>query len=313
VTAPTATDTQPLPGLDHSALAAAWLDHMRHGDFDAAWRVSEIILASRQGAPPDPSTPRHLQYVWTGAPLKDRRVLVRCYHGLGDTIQFVRYAPKLRAIAQRVIVWAQPSLMPLLRTADGIDELLPLHDGEPNVDYDVDVEVMELPFIFRTRVDAVPAAIPYLHAPASPPCTQQRPAIGLVWAAGDWAPERSMRFADVRPLLEVPAAWHILQVGPALDELPVGPWLRPDTATIEATAAVMRNLDLVITVDSMPAHLAGAIGVPVWTMIPVQGDWRWMRDRDESPWYPTMRLFRQRDADDWRSVIARVVRELTVQ
>ncbi len=238
---------------------------------------------------------------------------MRCYHGLGDTIQFIRYAPMLRAIARRVIVWAQPSLLPLLRTADGIDDLLPLHDGQPDVDYDVDVEIMELPFIFRTKVDAVPATIPYLRAPESPPCTPERPAIGLVWAAGDWAPERSMRFDDIRPLLDVPAAWHILQHGPPLAELRSGPWIVPDVASLESTAAVMHNLDLVITVDSMPAHLAGAIGVPVWTMIPARGDWRWMRDRDDSPWYPAMRLFRQRDAGDWRPVIARIVRELTVQ
>jgi hypothetical protein len=286
---------------------------MRNGNLAGAWRVSDLVLASRRGEPPDPVTPRHLQHIWTGAPLEDRCVLVRCYHGLGDTIQFIRYAPMLRAIARRVIVWAQPRLLPLLRTADGIDQLVPLHDGEPDIDYDVDVEVMELPFIFRTTLNAVPATIPYLRAPEVPPCTAQRPAIGLVWAAGDWAPERSMRFEDVRPLLEIPAAWHILQIGAALDDLPDGPWHRPNAATIEATAAVMRNLDLVITVDSMPAHLAGAIGVPVWTMIPADSDWRWMRDRDDSPWYPTMRLFRQRDAGDWRPVIARIVRALTVQ
>src|SRR3954464_3188991 len=121
-------------------LGSAWMRHMRRGDFARAWEVSDEVLRGRAGESCD-FLPRHFQWVWRGEPLEGKRVVIRCYHGLGDTIQFIRYAPLLRQIAARVTVWAQPALLDLLGTAEGIDELLPLHDGDPGTDYDVDVEV----------------------------------------------------------------------------------------------------------------------------------------------------------------------------
>ena len=117
-----------------------WMEAMRRGDFAEAWKISDALLPTR-ATEDHQKLPRHFQKIWDGSSLAGKRVLVRCYHGLGDTIQFIRYAALLKEVAAEVIVWAQPSLIPLLRTVKGIDQLLPLHDGVPDVEYDVDVEL----------------------------------------------------------------------------------------------------------------------------------------------------------------------------
>jgi hypothetical protein len=284
--------------------------HMRRGEFEAAWEISDVALRSRAGVPRW-HLPRHLQYVWDGTPLDGKRVLVRCYHGLGDTIQFIRYAPLVKAVAAEVIVWAQPRLIPLLRTARGIDRLLPLHDGTPDVEYDVEVELMELPHVFRTTLTTLPAHVPYLHAsPAALP-KSERLAVGISWETGDWDGRRCIPFAHLGAITEVSGvALYALERHPGPAEWHPGFTVVPGVDTILGTASVMRALDLVISVDSMPAHLAGALGVPVWTLLPYDADWRWMEGRDDSPWYPTMRLFRQECPGEWDAVVARVADEL---
>jgi len=292
------------------ALGAAWFRAMRRGDFAVAWRASDAILRLHAGVACG-HRPRHEQWVWDGTPLAGKRVLVRCYHGLGDTLQFIRYLPLVKRIAAETIVWAQPALIPLLRTAEGIDRLEPLHDGAYEGDYDVDVEVMELAHVFRSTADTLPDAVPYLHAAPAPLARDGRPAVGLVWRAGDWDERRSIPFPLLAPLAEIPNVdLHVLQRGPALDECPPGFGTRSGRDGVMEAARVIRALDLVITVDSMPAHLAGALGVPVWTLLIHEPDWRWMTGRDDSPWYPTMRLFRQPAPGDWEMVIRRVAAEL---
>lgn len=289
---------------------ARWTRHMRRGEWEQAWRISDAVLRARAGATCF-HLPRHEQWVWDGEPLEGKRVLVRCYHGLGDTIQFVRYAPLLQRLAAEVILWAQPALLPLLATAAGVDRLEPLHDGTPGVAYDADVEIMELAHVFRSTPATVPACIPYLHADPAPLRRRGRLNVGLVWAAGDWDPRRSLSYPLVAPLGTIPGVeLHVLQRGGALDERPEGFGMLSGSDDVLETAAVMRALDLVISVDSMPAHLAGAVGVPVWTLLHADADWRWMEDREDTPWYPTMRLFRQPRAGDWEPVIARVAAEL---
>lgn len=291
-------------------LAAAWMRCMRAGDFAGAWRVSDAVLRSRAGQPCW-HLPRHEQYVWDGTPLEGRRVLVRCYHGLGDTLQFARFLPRVSAVAAESVVWAQPALIPLLRTIPGVGDLLPLHDGVPGAEYDVDVEIMELSHVFRVTTDELPAAVPYLHADPAPLPRDGRLAVGIVWRAGEWDDRRSIPVSLLRPLAEIPGvALHVLQRGPALDERPEGFGTVSGSDDATEAARVARALDLVISVDSMPAHLAGALGVPVWTLLHSEADWRWMEDRDDSPWYPTMRLFRQPRPGDWPAVVARVAGEL---
>jgi hypothetical protein len=277
---------------------------MRRGDFAAAWEHSDRILGRRAG-PYDWTVPRHRQPIWNGAPLEDRRVLVRCYHGLGDTIQFIRYAPLLRRVARRVIVWAQPALLPILNTVSGIDVLLPLHDGVPEVDYDIDIEVMELPYAFRTTLDTVPSAVPYLAAqPASLPGA--RPRVAIFWRAGDWNARRTIPFHLVEALLRMKRiTWFTsVTVDCPEERSPRLECAAPND--IWSTAQLLCACDLVISADSMPAHLAGALARPVWTLLPCHADWRWMQERNETPWYPTMRLFRQSQPGDWRTVIERV-------
>jgi hypothetical protein len=289
---------------------AAWMRHMRAGEWDAAWRVSDAVLASHAGEPCW-HLPRHEQWIWDGTPLDGRRVLVRCYHGLGDTIQFIRYAPLVKQVAAEVTVWAQPSLIPLLRTVDGIDRLLPLHDGDVGVDYDVDVEVMELSHVFRGTPSTLPAAVPYLHADPAPLARNAPLAVGIAWKAGDWDERRNVPYPLLAPLAEIPGVeLHVLQRGSGLAERAEGFGILSGSDDPGEAARVMRALDLVISIDSMPAHLAGALGVPVWTLLHADADWRWMQGRDDSPWYPTMRLFRQDRPGDWEAVVARVADEL---
>ena len=285
---------------------------MRRGEFAEAWQHSDANLAARAGQPCH-HWPRHLQYVWDGRPLAGRRVLVRCYHGLGDTIQFIRYLPLLRALAAETSVWAQPELLPLLATAAGIDRLLPLHDGAPEVAYDADVEIMELPHLFRTTLATIPAAVPYLHVPARPlAAAPGQLKVGLVWQAGGWDARRSVPFGLLAPLAAVPGVQLIILQANALGAgWRPGLGINPGEFDLYEYARVLRGLDLLITVDSMPAHLAGALGVPVWTLLHAEADWRWLHPgRPDSPWYPTMRLFWQAQPGEWAPVVARVQTEL---
>lgn len=299
--------------MDSAGLAELdeWLSRMRRGELAQAWELSDRALA-RRASIPCWHLPRHEQWVWNGAPLAGKRVLIRCYHGLGDTIQFIRYAPLVRAVAARTIVWAQPPLLPLLRTMrDAFDELLPLHDGTPECDFNVDVEVMELAHVFRSTEETIPRDVPYFHvAPAGPaaPPRDSTLRVGVVWRGGEWDERRNVPFPLIASLAEVPdVALYSLQRDPLPDErLPQ----LPGADEPLSTARLMRSLDLVITIDSMPAHLGGALGVQTWTLLPNDCDWRWMEGRDDSPWYPAMRLFRQEREGDWSGVVARVTEEL---
>jgi hypothetical protein len=285
---------------------ALWERAMRSGDWATAWAISDAVL-QRRAAAPDWHRPRHLQSVWDGTSPAGRHVLVRCYHGLGDTIQFIRFVPGVQAIAAEVTVWAQPVLLPLLRTMPGIGRLLPLHDGTPDVAFDVDIEVMELAHLIRTVPATLPAQVPYLF----PGQVMQRRdfglQVGMVWQAGEWDDSRSIPVALLRPLSEVPGVTlHILQ----RDAAAPGFGLASGADDILEAARIMATLDLIVSVDSMPAHLAGALGLPVWMLLAHRADWRWMEGREDTPWYPTMRLLRQPRPGDWSAVVARVCQDL---
>lgn len=289
----------------------AWTRYMKRGDWERAWTVTDREMP-RRASEPCTHWPRHLQYVWNGQPLGGKRVLVRCYHGLGDTLHFIRYMPLLKAIAREVIVWVQPALLPLLEGFPGVDRFLPLHGGPAGVDYDADVELMELPYVFRTTLASVPADIPYLHADAMVlPPVPRAPNVGLVWKGGDWNAARSIPYPRLAPLAALPGVnFFILQ--PWAEEAGwdggLGRYL--GEFAIADYARALRAMDLLVTIDSMPAHLGGALGVPTWTLLDADADWRWMEGRDDSPWYPGMRLFRQPRPGDWDAVVATVAAEL---
>jgi hypothetical protein len=256
---------------------ARWMACMRRGDFEAAWQISDRI----RPAPP----------------LRGQRVLVRCDHGLGDTIQFIRYLPMLQRVARDVVIDLQPALRGAGGAAGFSVSSSRLKLAAPDDDrdrYDVELDVMDLPHAFRTTLETIPRSVPYLHADPLPRRWSGRH-IGVAWHGGGWNHERDAPNALVAQLARLPGV-----VLYSLQEEHAGDLLH--------TARLIRSLDLVITVDSMPAHLAGALGVPVWTLLHADCDWRWMDEREDSPWYPTMRLFRQRTRGDWDGVIARLLR-----
>src|SRR5262249_5678843 len=155
----------PVQNLTSSDSANEWMRRMRCGDWEAAWRISDRIHEKRRGLEPRDTVtghwlPRHLQWVWDGSPLEGKRVLVRCYHGLGDTIQFVRFVSLLKPGAAHITVLGQAQLLPLLETVAGVDAVLPLDDGPCEAQWDVDIEIMELPHALRTTLLTLPATVP---------------------------------------------------------------------------------------------------------------------------------------------------------
>lgn len=286
---------------------------MLRGDFSAAWGVSDSILRQRMARGENCARwPRHLQFLWKGEPLDARRVLVRCYHGLGDTIQFVRLLAPLRGRVREIVLWTQPPLIDLLRGVRGIDRLVPLHEGEPNEDYDVQIELMEVPHILRLTPDTIPARVPYIYVSAPvPPEASGLLQVGIAWRSGEWNEARSLPDAVVAELARVTGVqWHSLQYEAAYTPLPAKSMACRE---IHVMAERMQSLDLVISVDTMTAHLAGALGLPCWTLLHHDCDWRWMSSGDTSPWYPTMRLFRQPQPLAWPDVIAQVREALAEQ
>lgn len=312
-------------GHDPDCCAAGrWTCHMLAGNFPLAWRESEAI--ERRGKP-DPHR------FWDGRPADGRRVLVRCLHGLGDTIQFVRYVPLLRRRARSVAIEAQPRLKPLLAGSGLADRVLTW--GEPEPPWDQQIEVIELPRMFGTSLASIPCEVPYLamhgargaSAPGLLPpfpavrvfgsrSADRRPRVGVVWSASDFNPSRSVPFHQFARLFDIRGiSFFSLQGGEA--RFALTPWsgrvpsLCDETGGILRAAQDLKTLDLVVTVDTMLAHLAGALACPVWTLLPFACDWRWMLDREDSPWYPSMRLFRQPRPGDWDTVIGRVYDKLS--
>jgi hypothetical protein len=294
-----------------------WTSALRANDFERAWSISDRSLREYcvSGAVKHTGE-RHHQRIWRGEALAGKRVLVRCYHGLGDTLQFIRFAKPLRAVAREVVVWAQPELVYLLRNVEGVDSVLPLHDGTPAVSYDVDIEVMELAHALRATPQMIASRAPYLPQPARRP--RRMPpepfTIGLVWEAGNWDRRRSVEPKLLARLAsETGAQLYSLQQGRARQLASTIPAQDIAVADLGDLAGVLMELDLIITVDTMVAHLAGALGVRVWTMLHAECDWRWPASGRKTVWYPTMKLFHQTSCGDWNSVVTEIIRELNSQ
>ena len=312
---------------DREDVARRWDVAMRAGDFAEAWRQTDRIEQSRRrdaAAGTLVHAPHHL--IWDGSPFDDRDVLVRCNHGLGDTLQFIRYVPALRAVARSVTVLAQPALVGFLSSARIFGDVRDAWTDEPPPPHDVEIEVMELPYAFRSSLDRLPCGVPYIPLRGLRAASAQLPPlaedsalhVGLVWASSKGDPTRSIPLAALAAWGDVPGIrFHSLQQGPRSDEARDAPFtlerLSEHTAEISACAAALLKLDLVITVDCMVAHLAGALGRPVWVMLQREADWRWMHDRADCPWYPTMRLFRQEQQGDWSDVVQGIGNALAVR
>jgi len=281
----------------------AWIAAMRAGRFEDAWALTERDLRSRDPARrDDPDLPYHLRWVWDRRPFDGRRVLVRCYHGFGDTIQFARYLPALGRRASSLTVEVQPQLLPLLSQMPGIN-FVPFDPAHPLKSAECDIEIMELAFALRMRPDELPS--PYLHVPAA---ERSRSAIGLCHQASDWDAERCIPSGL---LASICRDHDCVALVPGKCGLAVR---NPGGCSFDIleTASLVGSAGLVITVDTMIAHLAGALGRPTWLLLKADPDWRWSLGRT-SPWYQSMRLYRQPRAGDWAWVVAEVERDLAAR
>ncbi len=294
-------------GFDTDACCGArWVCHMLLGDFAAAWRESERI--EKHGRPDG-------NRFWDGKPLRGKRVLIRCLHGLGDTIQYVRYAALLRTQVKSLTIETQPMLKRLIQDSALADHTMTW--GEPEPPWDRQIEVIELPRIFETTVDTIPSRTPYLRTTARDCYERDRGLfrVGLVWASSRYNPSRCVPLAEFSSLFDIGGAkFYSFQAGDNRQELAEAKLPITDafdrSGCVQAAANGLASMNLVITVDTMMAHLAGALALPVWTLLPFQADWRWMLDRNDSPWYPSMRLFRQRADGDWSQQMAEIRSEL---
>jgi len=281
-----------------------WMRVMRDGAFARAWALSDAVLAARDPATrDDPTQPYHLRWVWDGRSWFGREVLVRCYHGLGDTLNFVRLLPLLRRDAAAVTLELQPELAGLLRRTPGADRVVPFDTANPLPPSECDIEIMELPHALRLDRDAIPSA------PARVVPSQDT--IGLCWQAGDWDNARSIVAAELIEACAVGGArLFSLQRGLAAAATPAFVNRDDSSMDIEDTAALIRRLDLVVSVDTMVAHLAGTLGTPTLLLLRAEADWRWMRGTGRSPWYESVRLLRQRRPGEWAEPLAKLRRLL---
>lgn len=277
------------------------------GGFALGWEKYEwrfLNDPARRGLPSLPGP------VWDGGPLHGRRIAVCAEQGLGDAIQFSRYLPLLAGLGGVATLVCAPGLIPLLGAMPCIAAAVP--KGGPVPGYDVWVDQMSLPRRFGTEADTIPAAEGYLSPRWRKPAAAGTRRVGVVWAgnpAHSNDRRRSLPRAQLAALRGAPVEWVSLQAGPRAGEAAdLGAAdLSARLTDYAVTARIVAGLDLVVTIDSSVAHLAGALGCPVWVMLPHAPDWRWMLVRDDSPWYASMRLFRQEAPGAWQGVIARVL------
>ncbi|MCY4030384.1 MAG: tetratricopeptide repeat-containing glycosyltransferase family protein [Acidobacteria bacterium] len=287
------------------------------GRYAAAWRdYSWPLLRHKLWG-----VPRLAGRAWQGQDLDGQSILLYGEQGHGDVIQFARYAPLVARRGAEVVFCCPPRLVSLLQRLPDVAQVVPKGRSWPRTDWVC--LLMDVPGIRGDDLDSIPGACPYLPARARPDPLLPRPRafrIGIAWAGNpdqQQDRQRSCSLADFAPLFELPGTEFVsLQVGSRAEEVRMSSWrglvreLPAEAVPFEATADALMEIDLVITVDTAMAHLAGAVGRPVWTLLAFAPDWRWMLERNDTPWYPTMRLFRQPAPNDWTSVFHAVRREL---
>ena len=292
------------------------------GNLPLGWdRYEARLEVARE---PRPNEDSCSQPVWQGEPFSGKTLLLWAEQGLGDALMFIRYLPLVKARGGRVILETWPALVEVSETCKGADLVIPLHTTRPP--FHLQASLLSLPSIFRTELASIPADIPYLDAPDLVPHRQELleqlalgregTRIGLVWAgspghARDF--ERSLPASCLAPLGTLPrVTWYSFQLGrretpPLPNLISLEPYLR----NFSDTAYALSGMDLLITVDTAVAHLAGAMGIPTFLLLPFQPDFRWLLGREDSPWYPSMRLYRQPAYGDWGAVMQQVVVDLS--
>jgi tetratricopeptide (TPR) repeat protein len=284
-------------------------------EYEARWDTSEFRAINTRPALKQPQ--------WRGEDIRGSRILIYGEQGLGDTLHFVRYVSMVAALGATVVLRVQPALVRLLSTLDESITVASI-DSNQGADFEWQCSLMSLPLVFHTDLATIPRDVPYLQPdPAEVAAWAQRlPAdglrVGLVWAGNPNHTrdrQRSIALQQLAGLTRLPGVtFYSLQKGPAAQELAASSLPIVDLAgqieDFAGTAAIVANLDLVVCVDTAVAHLVGAMGKPVWVLVPHVSDWRWLKDRSDSPWYPTMRLFRQPAIGRWDDVLEQIEQEL---
>lgn len=305
----------------HPQMRFGWsLSHLGLGMYEEGWLDYEWRFHIGQVSRPEIARPR-----WDGSSLEGKRLLVHTEQGMGDVLQFVRLLPILKQRGARIVFACQKALQKLLSRCAGIDEWMPIDEPAP-MNFDLVTPLLSVPGLIGLDEQNLPREVPYVFAEPERvekwrPIIKALPGfkVGIGWQGsptflGDAL--RSVPLQHFAPLAEVPGVNLIcLQKGPGLDQLdrldPKFPITHLDDfneagGAFMDSAAIMQHLDLVVTSDSALAHLAGALGVPVWMAVPIGADWRWLLERDDSPWYPSMRIFRQPGLKDWDAVFASI-------
>jgi len=293
------------------------------GDFETGWQLYEYGFKTegfargvRKQSP---------QPAWLGDfSIEGKRIVLYAEQGYGDVMQFVRYAPMVAVLGAEVILGVPKPLVKLIESMNG--DFKVITQGETYIDFDAHCPLMSLPLVLKTSLETVPANVPYLFADQEKLADftfteNQKLQVGLVWSGSTTHNNdhrRSIPLAILQPLLDLPVSFHHLQKEVrandqvVLDQLPQINSYTERLQDFTDTAALIAQLDLVITVDTSVAHLAGAMGKPVWILLPYVPDYRWLLDTEKSPWYPTARLFRQKTVGDWASVVTELIAALQV-
>ncbi len=311
-----AQDPQNADAHFHYSFSLLLGGELKHGWKEYEWRL--FRKEWKRTHTYDPNIPK-----WDGESFKGKTLFIHAEQGLGDTLQFVRYLPLAKDLGGKVIFETSEPLAGLFQDFPGIDKLV-IFSSEKTHDYDLYTPLLSIPGLLETSIDTIPADVPYIHAAPSKVeywgkrLPEGSFKIGLVWAGKPATNDnRPCELKLFSPLAEIPGISLIgLQKGEAgaqVQGLPDGMRvnnLGEELRNLSDTAAVIENLDLIISIDTSVAHLAGAMGKQVWTLLPFAPDWRWLLDRADNPWYPTMRLFRQKKPGNWDGVLERVVQEL---
>jgi tetratricopeptide (TPR) repeat protein len=296
------------------------LNYLIQGNLQAGWEEYEWRMRKPEMAPMINKIPYPL---WDGSPLDGRTLIVFAEQGFGDNIQFIRYLPLIEKHGGKVIFSTRPELYRLFEQIPGIDTLT--NRGELVADVDCYLPLLSMPRLFNTTLETIPNDVPYLHAYENDIASfknifkskKAKINVGMCWTGSPThknTQNRSCQVTDFLPLLELNdfrfySLQKTLDAAALPSDLPLID-LSSQLTDFAMTAAAIANLDLVITVDTSVAHLAGAMGKPVWNLLSFSNDWRWMRDRSDSPWYPTMRLYRQPTLNDWDSIFTQVKHDL---
>jgi Flp pilus assembly protein TadD len=308
----TLAPANPTIRFNHSHLLLMCGD-LRNGFSDYRWRrqCAGLFSSKLNFSAPE----------WQGEPFVGRTLLLFAEQGIGDALQFIRYLPMVAARGGDILLYVQATLVPLFRQLRGVAVVA---HNTPLPPFDLQSSLMDLPHVFGTTLEAVPADIPYLRAdPVKVDAWRRKFSdvaklkVGIVWAGSPTHKAdhyRSLAAEAVLPRLVTSGLQlYSLQKEPRPADVPVIAALgsdvidlAPDLGDFADTAAAVAALDLVISVDTSVVHLAGAIGRPAWVLLPYAQDWRWLRDRDDSPWYPSLRLFRQEKPQAWDGVLTRV-------